>query len=183
MVKEYDEVTMRQIARRAGVALGTLFLYADHKLDLLFLAVNDELEKALREAEQSVKVAGSLLEDLVAAFRPFYRYYARQPHLSRTVLREMIFIEKGRQVKRFLELRERLTALCLRSVVDAAARREIAKPQDPDFVGWVLFGVYQVELRRWLWMEKSTERHGIARLRQALELVVHGLGAVQRAGR
>jgi hypothetical protein len=40
----YDEASTRQFATRAGVALGTLFLYAANKRHLLFLAVNDELE-------------------------------------------------------------------------------------------------------------------------------------------
>ena len=35
--KGFDETTTREIARRADVALGTLFLYATDKRDLLFL--------------------------------------------------------------------------------------------------------------------------------------------------
>ena len=41
--KGFDETTTREIARRAGVALGTLFLYATDKRDLLFLICTDEL--------------------------------------------------------------------------------------------------------------------------------------------
>ena len=44
----YDETSMREIAQRAGVALGTPFSYAADKRDLLFLAVNEELEDAAR---------------------------------------------------------------------------------------------------------------------------------------
>ena len=42
--KGFDETTTREIARRADVALGTLFLYATDKRDLLFLICTDELE-------------------------------------------------------------------------------------------------------------------------------------------
>lgn len=180
---EYDQVTTRLIARQAGVALGTLFLYADDKLDLLFLAVNDELEQTLQAAQSAVEPAASLIDNLTAAFEPFYRYYARRPHLSKTVLRQMLFVEKGRQVRRFLGLREQLIGLCARVVDFAVKHQQIARPDDCAFVGWLLFGVYQVELRRWLWTDRSAEDSGIRRLRRALELVVNGLGAVSAGNR
>src|SRR5579864_2623878 len=41
----YDEATLRGIAKRAHVALGTLFNYADDKRDLVFLIVNEEQEE------------------------------------------------------------------------------------------------------------------------------------------
>ena len=42
-VNNDDEATTREIARRAGVSIGTLFVYAKDKRDLLFLVFNDEL--------------------------------------------------------------------------------------------------------------------------------------------
>ena len=39
----YGAATMRQIARRAHVGLGTLFNYAEDKRDLVFLIFNEEL--------------------------------------------------------------------------------------------------------------------------------------------
>ena len=42
--KGFDETTTREIARHADVALGTLFLYATDKRDLLFLICTSELE-------------------------------------------------------------------------------------------------------------------------------------------
>ena len=42
--KGFDETTTREIAQRAHVGLGTLFLYATDKRDLLFLICTEELE-------------------------------------------------------------------------------------------------------------------------------------------
>lgn len=47
--------TTRQIAVKAGVAVGTLFLYAADKRDLLFLVVNDELEQVASKAVAAVR--------------------------------------------------------------------------------------------------------------------------------
>src|ERR1700719_3245717 len=59
--KGYDDTTTREIAVRAGVGLGTIFVYAENKRDLLFLIVNDELENVTLEAEASIDPAASLL--------------------------------------------------------------------------------------------------------------------------
>ncbi len=49
------DATLRQIATRAHVALGTLFNYAQDKRDLVFLIFNEELspltDEALRAAQ------------------------------------------------------------------------------------------------------------------------------------
>ena len=46
----YETATLRQIARRAHVALGTLFNYAQDKRDLIFLIFNEELSDLTDEA-------------------------------------------------------------------------------------------------------------------------------------
>ena len=46
----YDSATLRQIARRAHVGLGTLFNYAQDKRDLVFLIFNEELAAVTDEA-------------------------------------------------------------------------------------------------------------------------------------
>ncbi len=44
IAKGFDDTTTREIAQRASVGIGTLFIYADNKRDLLFLVANDELQ-------------------------------------------------------------------------------------------------------------------------------------------
>ena len=46
--KGYDQTTTREIASRAGVALGTIFTYASDKRDLLFLIFNDRQDELRR---------------------------------------------------------------------------------------------------------------------------------------
>src|SRR5262245_14993822 len=63
VAKGYDEATMREIARLADVGLGTLFLYAADKRDLLFLAFDDEHDRIV-EAVTTFSPSGALLNDL-----------------------------------------------------------------------------------------------------------------------
>src|SRR5450759_965171 len=59
IAKGFDDTTTREIAIRAGVGLGTVFVYAANKRDLLFLIVNDELENITKEAEASISEQAS----------------------------------------------------------------------------------------------------------------------------
>jgi AcrR family transcriptional regulator len=172
---DFDDATTREIAIRAGVALGTLFIYATDKRDLLFLAVNDDLDEIVTKAEQTIRDDVPLMDNFLAVFGLLYRYFAAQPDLSRLILREMIFYDSGEQARRFLAARERLIALSGEIVRQSVARGEIRSSEEPEFVGWLVFSIYQAEVRRWLWMERPHLHKGIARLRRALALFTKGL--------
>ena len=91
VAKGFDETTMREIAVRAGVGLGTIFLYAKDKRDLLFLTINEPLESITREAEDAVDPEALLIDNLLAIAKRHYHFFGQQPALSRLALREMIF--------------------------------------------------------------------------------------------
>src|SRR5579884_4279721 len=60
VAKGFDDTTTREIALRAGVGIGTIFVYAENKRDLLFLIANEELEKVTAQAEGAVTASASL---------------------------------------------------------------------------------------------------------------------------
>ncbi len=109
--KGFDDTTTREIALRAGVGMGTVFIYADNKRDLVFLVANDELADATAKAEASVRDEASCLQNLLTVFRHHYEFFGRQPELSRLMLREMTFYDTGRQADRFQATRERVIRL------------------------------------------------------------------------
>src|SRR6266446_552263 len=64
----YGAATMRQIARRAHVGLGTLFNYAEDKRDLVFLIFNEELESLTEAALAAPRTDEPLIDQLMAVF-------------------------------------------------------------------------------------------------------------------
>ena len=64
VAKGFDDTTMREIAVRAGVGLGTIFLYAKDKRDLLFLTINEPLEQITQEAENVFDPKAPLMDNL-----------------------------------------------------------------------------------------------------------------------
>jgi AcrR family transcriptional regulator len=177
----YDDTSTREIAVRAGVALGTLFLYAANKRDLLFLVVNDELEDVTLRAAAAVKADAPFLENLLSAFRQLYDFFGREPRLARLALREMTFYDAGHQAKRFIKTRERMISLCSEVVRMAQEKGELATKGDAQQIGAVIFAVFQIEVRRWLAPRRVEVEQGVSQLRQSLEIVMAGLSPTARA--
>ena len=181
VAKGFDDTTMREIAVRAGVGLGTIFLYAKDKRDLLFLTINEPLEQITAEAEAAVDPKAQLVENLLAVAELHYHFFGQRPALARLALREMIFYETGAQAASFQNTRERLIRLFGRAIELAAANGEITPTEAPQFAGWTVFCIFQVELRRWLTDDVTDVRTGLSELERALRLLMAGLGAGQRA--
>ena len=175
VAKGFDDTTTREIAQYAGVGIGTVFIYADNKRDLLFLVANDELAETTSKAEASVRDDASCMQNLLTVFRHHYEFFGRQPELSRLMLREMTFYDSGRQADRFQATRERVIKLVASVMKRALDRGMIRSSEDSSFIGWVAFCIFQVELRRWLTSKELDIDKGIATLRRALHLVIQGL--------
>ena len=173
--KGFDDATLREIAAGAGVGLGTVFLYAADKRDLLFLIANEGLEEATAAARDAVRPEAPLLENLLAVFRRQYAFFARQPALSRLLLREMTFYETGAQARAFQATRDALIALIGETVVQAMKQGRIAAAETPPLIGWTIFCIFQVELRRWVADGDLDLRKGMNCLRRTLNVCITGL--------
>jgi AcrR family transcriptional regulator len=179
--KGFDDATLREIAARAGVGLGTVFLYAANKRDLLFLIANEGLEEAIAAGVAAVRSDASLLDNLLAVFRHQYAFFGRKPSLSRLVLREMTFYESGAQARAFQATRDALIALIGETVAQAVQQGRIAMSETPQLVGWTIFCIFQVELRRWVADGDLDLRKGLNRLRRTLNVCITGLEPATRA--
>jgi AcrR family transcriptional regulator len=173
--KGYDEATTREIAVRAKVALGTLFTYAADKRDLLFLVINPDYAEVARRAAAAVRPDASLLDNLLAAFRLLYEFFAASPQLSRLALREMQFYETGHQAQRFAATRSRMMETSNEIARCALRRKDIASTEQAELIGRVIFSIYQVEVRRWLTTEPLDVAQGMKSLEKALLVVIRGL--------
>ena len=175
IAKGFDDTTTREIAVRAGVGLGTIFVYAENKRDLLFLIVNEELEAVAADAEASIVRGQSFIDNLLQVAARHYRFFGRQPALSRLVLREMAFYDSGAQAGRFQKTRERLISLFGSVVALAVEQGSLSSEETTHFVGWTIFCIFQVELRRWLAEDQPNLRKGLEALTRALTLFARGL--------
>jgi AcrR family transcriptional regulator len=171
----YDEATLRGIAKRAHVALGTLFNYADDKRDLVFLIVNEELEEVTAQALNAATQRRSLLGQLMAIFECHYGYFAVNPVLSRIVLRELVFYSSGKQAEKFHEIRRRLMDGIERLVEDAQLAHSIQSREDAGLIARNVFFTFSAAVRWWIATPRPNPRTGLKDLRKLIKLQICGL--------
>jgi AcrR family transcriptional regulator len=66
--KGFAAATTQEIAARAGVAAGTLFLYAASKEELLVMAFTADLDRAIEEAERTLPAGAPILDSVLHVF-------------------------------------------------------------------------------------------------------------------
>ncbi|HEU5099058.1 MAG TPA: helix-turn-helix domain-containing protein [Roseiflexaceae bacterium] len=86
----FDATTVEQIAERADVAKGTVFLYAKTKARLLLLVYEAEIGDAVAEALRAIQPDAPILETLVGLFGRFFQLYERDIDLARRFVQELV---------------------------------------------------------------------------------------------
>jgi len=171
----YSAATMRQIARRAHVGLGTLFNYAQDKRDLVFLIFNEELNAVTDVALAAPRPGQALGEQLAAVFRVHYRWLAAKPALARILLQELTFYSSGKQAATFHGIRRRLIDGIEELVRKAQGERKILSNEKPAVIARHIFFVYSASLRWWIAAPRPDPAAGVADLRRLLKLQISGL--------
>jgi AcrR family transcriptional regulator len=172
----FDSTSTREIAALAGVGLSTLFLYADDKRDLLFLAANDDLESLTKAAFAKVRPAASLLSQLIGVFRHFFEFYDSNRVFSRDLLRELTFFTSGRQSARFQATRQATISAIEQVVVDARKRGVISSVSSNARIAEAIFYIFAADVRRWLGEERGSIASGLDHLGDLLTVILVGLG-------
>lgn len=170
----YEATTTKQIAARAGVASGTLFLYARDKADLLFLVFHDRLAAAVDEGMRTLPQA-PLLDQLVHLFGGFIRVYEQAPHVARWFVKELPGADGPNA-----QIANRLTFALLHHVAgliqQAQARGEIAPDVAPELLAQNLFALYFFTLLAWLG-GMITLQMTLPHMRSSFALQLRGLAA------
>jgi TetR/AcrR family transcriptional regulator, cholesterol catabolism regulator len=171
--KGFEETTTREIAERAGVATGTLFLYAKDKPDLLFLVFEHRLAETVDDAFRSLPNA-SLKTQLIHVLGRLFVMYEKSPALARRFVKELPGAD-GPNAQRVNGLTfvflQRLGGL----VEKAAERGEVRKGALPLLAAQTIFAIYFMGLLSWLSGFNSLETALDTAISGALDLLMEGL--------
>jgi AcrR family transcriptional regulator len=171
----FETATLRQIAKRAHVALGTLFNYAQDKRDLVFLIFNEELAAVADVALQAAHTQNTLLEQMMALCRPHYEFFAKNPTLSRILLKNMTFYSEGKQAAEYHRNRSRLLNGIEEMVRSAQQEGQIRSDEDAALIARHLFLVFAGAVRWWISGRNPNPREGLDELRRFFVLQISGL--------
>jgi AcrR family transcriptional regulator len=148
--KGFEATTTLEIAEAAGVAAGTLFLYAKTKDDLLILVFREEMTELVERAYDAAKHERALIDQLIAFFGTFVAYHERDLALARALMRQLGYVASGEQRA---EVNELMTALLRRLAVliEAAKGRGEARADTPLMgAAQAVFGIYYLNLGKLL---------------------------------
>ncbi len=169
----FDDTTTREIAERAGIATGTLFLYASDKSDLLFLVFEHRLAETVDGAFRSLP-RGSLKDELMFLFGRVFAMYDRSPDLARRFVKELPGAQgpnAGRVNAMTFAFLGRLGGL----VEEAAKRGEVRADVPPLLAAQTVFAVYYAGLLTWLFGFDSLDGALTTTVSSGFDLLLRGL--------
>ncbi len=138
--KGFSQTTIQDIAEAAGVGLGTLYLYAKSKEDLLILVFKELFLEMIETAFAKVEQDKSLLDQIVMFFEGQIEYHKHDMVMSRTVLKEISFSNTPQRKEDIYQIMSR-TYACLAEIVRRADRGG-SKPVYVGTVTWSTFALY-----------------------------------------
>ena len=168
----FDQTTMREIADHAEVGLGTIFLYAADKNELLFLVFNNHIRRCFADGFTISQPTARFMDDALQMFSSIFALFESDLQLSRCFLRALMFYQG--------ELRAEYFALTIKSFAFLAERikraqleGEIDPKLDPVLASRAIFSMYQAVLGSWLSSFEASDPNLL--LRQNLEVLMNGL--------
>lgn len=176
--KGFDDTTAREIAERAGVATGTVFLYVRDKRELLFLIFREDAERILVDAPGDLSRHASLVDALMDLFGPLLAFYAREPELARLFVRELFFRPSEAQ-EQMGALTRRLADAVHGLVAAARARGELRHDVAVSAAAAAVLAHYGFWIQSWLGLGTVPGDAVPQALRRALDLALEGLAPAE----
>lgn len=110
--KGYDATTTREVAERAGIAAGTLFLYVKTKEELLDFVFAGEIAAVVDAAWRTLPARGDVVTQLMHPFSRLLDFYAADLGIARLLVRDTFLPPPGaRSLPLTMEFLSRLGAV------------------------------------------------------------------------
>ena len=142
--KGFEGATSREIAKRSGVALGTLFVHFENKNDILDDILYEDIEATVKESFISIDPQNDIVSTLMHLARSLYTYYESQIDLSRALLKNSLFQTSNStnfalQISAFIEA---VTGL----IEDAQKKGELRNDKNAKTMATAFMGSYFIVL-------------------------------------
>ena len=170
--KGFEATTTREIASAADVGIGTVFLHAVSKQDLLVMIFREEAGRALDAAFASL-AEPPLSDALLRVFDALIAHHERNIGLARVFVKQLPFVDDARHGRAafMADLFGRIAAMIERAQERGELRRGIPSLR----LAKNLFALYFGILLEWLGAAGITSEERDRALRAALELHLSGL--------
>lgn len=170
--KGFTTTTIQDIAAEADVGLGTLYLYAKSKEDLLVLVFKDDILKMIDESYAAISPGEPLIDQLMAFFDGHINYHLQDQVLSRTVLKELSFSTTEQRRQDIDQIMNSTYAKLMKLIERARRDGRLDKQVYTGTMAWSTFALYYHLLQGFL-CGFHTEVEFRKSLRNALAALLH----------
>jgi len=171
----FDAVRQREVAERAGVALGTLYKRFRSKDELLIGVLEVESAKLATRLSRERFPGKTPLERVTHYFEIATRYVVRKPRLGRAILRAIVSGDKvSSRVMAYHAQQLRHAVDALTGTVGAECGDERVSESDALVIGPILLQVWFSALVGWS-CELFDGSSVVAQVREAARLLILGL--------
>jgi AcrR family transcriptional regulator len=173
--KGFAATTTAEIATRAGVGAGTLFLYFASKEDLLVDLFRAEMDRVIERAFATLPRRASLLTELLYVYGAMIEHHERDPELARAFVKEMLFVSAPDRAQVF-EFIDGLDARVAERIALRQGRGELDPSVSAVLVAENLFALFIARLQKWLAADAGLDgEEALARLRDAFAVQLRAL--------
>ncbi|MGB9033230.1 MAG: TetR/AcrR family transcriptional regulator [Paeniglutamicibacter sp.] len=150
----YHEASIVKITDRAGIGLGTFYLYFEGKKEI-FDEVVEDLNRRVRHAmTEAANLESNRIAAERAGFRAFFRFTAEHPALYR-IIRQAEFVSPGALRLHY----GRIVAGYVEGLKAGQLAGEV-RQMDPEIAAWALMGIGELVGMRWVLWEENDDATG-----------------------
>lgn len=175
----FERTTMQAIAERAGVAVGTLFLYARDKRELLLMVFNDELEEITDTSSVAVRTDRPLVDELVAFYGVRLAFWGANHEVARPMTADIFKSDRvgdaGPELQRVRDRQERLELVVREILCAYADRHGCTFRDDVAVIARELHYLYIGVLRWWLCSADPKIDEAVGDLHRFFRLALFGM--------
>ena len=174
--KGFHAARVSDVAKRAGVADGTIYLYFKNKEDLLLSLFEEKMGRQIDSLETAWKGVDDPVERMRAYARHHFRQLQAHPDLAQVLQVELRQSHKFFSDYRPEKLWQYLNAF--KSQVEEAQRQGLVRADvDPFLTMWAIFGALDEISIQWVLARKREKFNLEAAADQVVDLFLHGMMA------
>jgi len=140
--KGFDATTTQEVAQAANVAVGTVFIYARTKEDLLIQVFHEEMVGVVERAFQLARRQEMLIDQLTAFFQTLVEHHERDRHLARALMRQLGYVQNDEQRDAVRDIMGGLLKRLAMLIEAAKGRSEVANATPLTAGAQAVFAIY-----------------------------------------
>lgn len=125
--KGFEATTTQEIAYAADVAVGTLFVYAKTKEDLLIQVFHEEMIGVVERAFRAARPKKTLIDQLTTFFQTLVEYHEQDRPLAQALMRQLGYVQNEEQRAAVVDIMGGLLRRLAMLIEGAKARGEVGE--------------------------------------------------------